>query len=197
MEYRTTSSDASVFLWPDEAAGPWQVRLSWREVAGRPECVGFAVEEWELADPAEPHIVTRQMVRAVPVGTLIEEARRREAGAAEIVAGLYIEEGEHGEAFDQLAYAERLRPRAQESGGRPRMYGREHYREVANVYFQAWRNGEPPTKAVQEFFGVSYSTAARWVREARKRDELSKAPEAGVPGGLPRWIEPDTKEEVS
>jgi hypothetical protein len=44
----------------------------------------------------------------------------------------------------------------------------EHLAEVARVYREAWEAGEHPTIAVQDHFGVSHSTAARWVGQARR-----------------------------
>ncbi|MGD0166855.1 MAG: hypothetical protein ABSC51_06135 [Gaiellaceae bacterium] len=48
----------------------------------------------------------------------------------------------------------------------------QHLREVAQVYLKA--EGEKPTKAVQNhpsWAPLAYSTAARWVMEARDRDD--------------------------
>jgi hypothetical protein len=58
----------------------------------------------------------------------------------------------------------------------------EHLAEVANVYREAWRAGEHPTIAVQKHFGVSHSTAARWVGQARREKHLGQ-PAEGSRGG--------------
>jgi transposase len=47
--------------------------------------------------------------------------------------------------------------------------------EVAGVYRAAWESGENPTQAVAKHFEKPYSTAARWVGEARKRGFLGPA----------------------
>jgi hypothetical protein len=48
-------------------------------------------------------------------------------------------------------------------------------RAVADVYREAWTNGEPPTKAVATHFYKSHSTAARWVHLAREAGHLGPA----------------------
>jgi hypothetical protein len=54
-------------------------------------------------------------------------------------------------------------------------------REVAQVYRAALDAGAPPTQAVANHFITTHSSAARWVREARKSGELgpSQGPMAG------------------
>lgn len=44
----------------------------------------------------------------------------------------------------------------------------EHLEEVAKIYNQAQDHAAPPTRAVQNHFGVSHSTAAKWVGSARR-----------------------------
>ncbi|MEU1497032.1 hypothetical protein [Streptomyces sp. NPDC005732] len=48
----------------------------------------------------------------------------------------------------------------------------DHLSEVARIYREAQWRDDPPTRAVQEYFGVSHSTAAKWVGAARKNDLL-------------------------
>jgi hypothetical protein len=47
-----------------------------------------------------------------------------------------------------------------------------HLEEVAKTYNEAQDNDEPPTRAVQNHFGVSHSTAAKWVGAARRSNLL-------------------------
>jgi hypothetical protein len=56
--------------------------------------------------------------------------------------------------------------------GRPELYGREHYEQVAKVYNWAAGRGLPPTTAVADEFGVPKSTAGKWVARTRKRGLL-------------------------
>jgi hypothetical protein len=58
----------------------------------------------------------------------------------------------------------------------------EHLEKVAGVYREAWRAGEHPTIAVEKHFGVSHSTAARWVGQARRAGHL-RPPAEGSRGG--------------
>lgn len=53
----------------------------------------------------------------------------------------------------------------------------EFLSEVADVYRRAWQTTKTPTTAVAEHYGKPYSTAGRWIGEARKRGLLA-APEA-------------------
>lgn len=47
-----------------------------------------------------------------------------------------------------------------------------HLEEVAKIYNEAQDKDEPPTRAVQNHFGVSHSTAAKWVGAARRGGQL-------------------------
>ena len=168
------------------------------------ECVGFLVEDirQHLAksglpdDPSEPaHVITAQLLRTLPIGRLTEEMRREKAEAAGAIADTLLEEGQ------DEAYAHHLQERSRRfkaeaaAGGRRPMYDREHYCKVANVYYRAWRKGDPPTQAVADYFTVSYSTAARWVRECRKPQRGLLGPtRRGKAGGV---LPPEEKEDTS
>ncbi|NEN07610.1 hypothetical protein G3T36_17270 [Diaminobutyricibacter tongyongensis] len=54
-------------------------------------------------------------------------------------------------------------------------------KEVAEVYRQAWADGENPTQEVAKHFFKSHSTAARWVGMSRKKGYLG--PADGPKGG--------------
>lgn len=54
-----------------------------------------------------------------------------------------------------------------------------HLKEVARVYAKAQENDDPPTRAVQHHFGVSHSTAAKWVGAARRNNLLPPVESAG------------------
>ena len=182
------ASSASEFGWPDPIRGPWLVRVDWREIGGRMECVAFSIEEW---DESEPHIITAQMMRELPIGALIQHARQSEAGASAVVSDLYFAEGDRETAAQmRLAGRQFSTPKGHGKTGRPHMYGKDHYQAVAAVYTAAWRDGESPTQAVRDAFTVSASTAARWVRECRSLGILGQTTQ-GKSGG----ILPDTKEE--
>lgn len=160
MESRTTSHE-----WSDPDGRPWTVTLTWR---GN-ECVGVAIE---AATTGPANRITAALVRMVPVGAKMKEARQ----------GMAIKPGASGGAAppSTTTGSERKKPDG-------------HYYEVANVYFWAWVRDAPPLEAIRAHFQVSHSTAARWVREARKRTILGPA-EHGRAGGYPRWI--DAEEDV-
>lgn len=167
------------------------------------ECVGFSIEEddWLAGDPEAPaNIVTRKWLSSLPVGEWIEQVRRDEAAAAEIVGGLYHEEGEYETAHAQWRAGQRFKVKGK-AGGRPPRLGDDHYRKVARIYTNARRGSEAPLQAIRNHpdfargktrAPLPQSTAARWVRECRKREILSPAPEPGVAGGvlLPRQSDP-------
>jgi hypothetical protein len=52
---------------------------------------------------------------------------------------------------------------------------KKHLDEVAAVYREALKKGEPPTKAVQDRYGIAHSTAAKWVWTARRSHSLGPA----------------------
>jgi hypothetical protein len=57
-----------------------------------------------------------------------------------------------------------------------------HLQQVAETYREAWQTGEPPTQAVALHYGVSHSTAARWIGQARNHGHLGP-PAPGGRGG--------------
>jgi hypothetical protein len=64
---------------------------------------------------------------------------------------------------------------------RRRMVTEEFLRDVAEVYRSAVQAGDAPTQAVSSRFTTTHSTAARWVREARKAGILG--PSQGTRAG--------------
>jgi len=69
--------------------------------------------------------------------------------------------------FNAAVQATTTRPNA-----RRNRVTKEHLAHVATVYREAEAAGLPPTKAVEDAFQTSYSTATRWVGLARKEGEL-------------------------
>lgn len=67
----------------------------------------------------------------------------------------------------------------------PRVPQSPRYREVAQIYRAAVDKDQPPTKAVQDHFGVSRGLAATWVHRARKAGYLGQAVEPGKAGEAP------------
>lgn len=178
--------------WPDRWKGPWCVSLYWLPIAGRFECVGFAVELDEKLAPdihLERRLITAQLIRSIPVGRLIEETRQRTGRDAASLADGYESHGDAESARQERELADQFKAVGTQ-GGRPRMYPDAHYRDVARVYAVAWQSGSSPTKSVEELYHVSHSTAARWVHEARQRSFLGPTDKRKAGGILP----PEPKE---
>lgn len=118
--------------------------------------------------------ITSRGVRSLPLGEVIQTAvaaaaweKREGPGSITYVPG---GDPDLTDRFEVAAPAS-LRPGQRVTD--------EHLQRVAKVYEAAL---ETPTRAVQEhreWAPISYSTAARWVGEARRRGLLAKPPERG------------------
>lgn len=160
------------------------------EVGGRPECVGlemwgktttsagsvarFTPDRRSVESPVTP--VTAEALRSVPLGRLVGEARRRQAGLADRLSRLGGPAGASGERSKEV-WAPRVTRR------RP-IYDAEHWREVARIYSEAWQAGDDPTTAVARHYYVSKSTAAKWVAKARNQLGLIPTTEKGRARGI-------------
>ena len=163
-------SESSV-LWPDEDDPAWFIRLWWRLVDGRYEVTGF-----EMGSTLGNRALTATLLRSVPLGALIEEGRRYQiAYENKKVADLEGDQ-EFRESFNELGLDPddllRMSVRELEVLTNPparSRYNEDHWRRVTAVYDRAWATGWPPTRAVAEHFGVTRSTAAKWVSNCRKK----------------------------
>jgi hypothetical protein len=159
--------------------------LSFAEVDGRVECVRLEIgANLENRVEPDPKPLTSSLLRKVNLGQLVAEARRdylkgirsldREAGIDPAILAPH------------LAAAERsheVRP-----GGRARL-DRAELELVAEVYLQAHRRREPPTKAVAQAFYLSRTGAAKRVAKARALGLLPKTTK-GKAKGRTRRIPP-------
>jgi len=181
-------------VWNDPSGRTWIVRLSWRVIAGRMECVGFSIEElYDPAGGALPQLITAKFIRNLPVGLFIQEQRKFHMRLAKMAVRMAEAKGAEAEAEMWRGQARQFD--AQRPQGRPRMYGDDHYRRVAEVYMAAWLRGDNPTQAVERQFYTSHSTAARWVRECRKPQRGLLGPtRRGKAGGV---LPPEEKEDSS
>lgn len=170
--------------WPDPIEGPWKVTIGFREIKGRFEPAGIKVEDtWPnpvtAANADDTHILTAKVVREIPVGDLVKMGRRRLQETFETVAEWDENEGDQESAQRMRDDGRKFEKKA---SGRP-VLSDEHYRQVAEIWMEAWNRGYPPTKAVQDRYVVSYPTAARWATESRRRGFLQAYEKAG--GVLP------------
>lgn len=173
-----TSTPETRLRWPDPENGPWSVFGYWMKINGQRECVGL--ELWKGVEPTGkprslpqcvelpggPQPLASTDLRQIPIMRLVGELweRQREVGAgidAELASGMpdteevraWIEEWKDRSLFEEKP------PR--------RRRDRELLEQVATIYQQAVRNQKPPTKAVHKLLPCSYSTATKYVKQAR------------------------------
>lgn len=157
------------FWWPDWKRGPWRVQMTWAELGGRAEPVGFAIEWAGSKNAAQP--VTGDLLRKLVFGELVREHR---AELAQTVQLLAAGKGKlAGIAKGQI-------PIYNAGGGR---YPPGTLERVAEVYRDAYRQGRPTTRAVMEAIGCTETAAYKWVRKAREAELLGPTL-PGKPGGI-------------
>jgi hypothetical protein len=169
-----------------------------RALGPAPTGEGHLVEQWETDydDPELPLVLTFRMglVEGTPTCFAIIPTSRDQN-----IAGIQISELEallHDENIAAAVFGtmpvrsagvsppltplDVQRELAQHRRGR---ITDAYLREVAQVYRDAFDRGDPPTVAVQAFFGLSRSTAGRHVGLAREHGFLNPTPR-GVAGEL-------------
>ena len=165
---------AAIFLGPrHHGRGPWVVSVELERGDSEWQCVAFHVS----GRKGKP--VTASLLRTLPVGTLIDLARKMRADADQ--------HGDHNDPADLERRAQlrhRVLQRQRSEGGRPRDWGPEHFAEVASIYLRAIESGEKPTQSVARHFKVEQSTAAKWVARARHEYRLLAPTERGKASGL-------------
>lgn len=167
-------------LWPDPLRGPWRVVVHFGEVDGQVIPIGMDVRAFkgEPGDPDNPpHArtawtpLTASTVRQLPVGAVVDEARRNLQELTEWVGSL--------PTYDQ----ERAKKRAQRRrAGPPVQHGDEHLVHVADLYRRASAaNHRSPAKDVWQSLvaeGFQFQSSAekgqrervrKWIQEARRR----------------------------
>lgn len=178
--------------WPDPANGPWRLTFHWALLAGEITCVGLDLRSflepqqdkgkpWRGVSDAGPQRFDTGVLRSLPLAQLVAEAQAEHKQLVEWAKAFHEDAAVRALAREQAPLWEAKKRRRR---GRP-AYGREHFEEVAAVYSAASIEGQRPTKAVQEHFGVAKSTAAKWVARARSMGLLRKAPGRGVPSPVP------------
>jgi hypothetical protein len=159
---------AAVIPWP-ERRPRYLVTVRLREVGARLECVGLAVDSI-----SEATSVQSSTMRSLPVGAIVDEAKRRvltqeleleNRSLTEPRDGepALIERGEHFQQRAELIEAHLARATGHGTGKR---YPPGHLEMVAEVYRDA--KGRRPTKAVADAFRISPTAAANQVVRARQ-----------------------------
>lgn len=150
----------------------------------------YRVLELHLVSSGEP--ITAEGLRTIRLGK-IEDMLNLPEERAEIAARLE-EEADPREIFAtrSTVYRPVKGPRLIRKPAPPattlsvpdgRGYSDAFYEQVADVYRRAFRQDRPPVEAVRSEANVPRSTAARWVKEARRRGLLAPAPAPGKKGG--------------
>jgi hypothetical protein len=167
-------------LWPNTADGPFEVRLLVQEVNEQMDCVGIEIRP---APGSAPSALLSSQLRKLPLGQMLDDARRSYLHELLHLAAEHSEEIVVGQRDDRAEEVGEVRPLpkiklrridelfASHEGGRP-PYDDAHFQEVAAVYRAALIAGEHPTKAVGEVFFKNKSTAAKWVATCRKKGLL-------------------------
>lgn len=139
------------------------------EVVVVPEGGRLVAREVRVSRRAAGPPVTSEAIRSIPVAELTKKAAKH-------VFSIKEEAGYRSMApISTITQKEAARFR--EAG--PTSWTLEN---VAEVYRIALLTGEPPTKAVENTFGIPRSTAGRWVAAAREQGFLGRSEGAGKAG---------------
>jgi hypothetical protein len=187
--------------WHDPKRGPWGIQAMWVTIDGRPECVGLTL--WRGADQGNEshlsyspipgqllHPITATSIHELPIATIIDQLRdAARAHWREVGEDLVKQLVTTGLVTDPT-WAEILAPSAFEASpkraGAPVRYDLAHYVQVAEAYLDAWQVGRKPTRDVAQQFGVTQSTAAKWIAKVRgDKYQLLTPTTHGRPGAEP------------
>jgi hypothetical protein len=137
---------------------PYLVELEFAAGDDGPQCRSIRLDARANGVP-----IGARDIRKVPIGECVQlaiasAAMREERHPGEIV---YQFGGGHPNITEQVTLARPVDERTKDA----------HLREVADIY-QSHADTGKPTQAVQDAFNRPYSTAARWVMQARQRGFL-------------------------
>lgn len=172
--------------WPDPEDGPYRVRFVVVLAEGRPRIARLEIDGMAFGAGGPVTPITSESVR-LPVAQLLHDAMPMIRDLADTAAS---GRGMAARFFAHPTVREALQVNSRP--GRPRLWGDEHFREVADVYTRAMADGFPPTTAVRTHWNVSKSTAAKWV--ARCRDDgllpkTSRGKARGAGAGTDRSVQ--------
>lgn len=176
-----------VVTWsPGGGQGNWLIEVHFAEVNGRADCVGLTIRSYRTPDEKHPRaasfptideatrVVTTALLKQVPTGRVINEALRQAKTdsrmlrlAEEITKALGGKDLRSSKGRKDARRASKSFETAEQRKlGRP---ADVDYTKVAEVYLTAWRDRKPPTKAVMNAFGLTYTSAAKRVLRAREK----------------------------
>jgi len=172
-------------LYPDAFRGPWELSFHFAELNGVAECVGLDVRSFKgTGQPIsrDLHPLTASFMRSLPVGQLIsDQALFARHLLREVAAGT---KGFNPAARSAAESAVPAFERRRSKTGKVRNHWtKERLQEVAEVYTEALRLKQRPTKAVAESFNLSSSMAAKLVGRCREAGLLGRTT-PGKAGGI-------------
>jgi hypothetical protein len=164
------AAEAAGRPWPDPIEGPWKVRLVYARRGGRQECVGLTIQPWRDSGPLTQTELRKLSLRSLIALDHADQVQR----ARTALDRLHSPELEpHTDRRQLAALSRTVEASMPGRRGRRALYGDDHYRTVAAYYSDVSDAAAPnPTQLVAEAWCVSKSTAATWVREARRRGML-------------------------
>jgi len=169
-----------VFARSDLVYNGRRVGVRFAEVEGRLVCIGLEIGP-QMVDPpdkGETFINVRPddlrplaaVEMRMPLRRMIDMALE---AAVMVRAGTGDPEADHRAFASDLEVLRASQAEPRKRPGRPPLYGRQHYEEVARIYREHLQaGGRAPTKAVADHFAVTKATAAKWVARARHEFDL-------------------------
>ncbi|MEX1102312.1 MAG: hypothetical protein WD739_10995 [Actinomycetota bacterium] len=143
--------------------------------------------------------VTASVIKEVPAGKLIEEAKRLVADEVDLalrmwrreqvrrnldiperedVGDFFVDYASRGQAFKDAGIDRLIEPVVSEPRrGRPPIYSMEHYEAIAKAWRFAHNSGLSTSKHIAELFGLSTQQATEHVRRARRKGLLEEVGE--------------------
>jgi hypothetical protein len=171
-------------IWTDKRGNSWTIRIHFQKIGGREECVG--VEMWAGTPPDDQRSdrvplrpLRAEDVRKPPLGKVIDEIRALAVTQAIASRDLDVETPLSPEAEEYLNQRVAAFAGSQPTG-HPRIYGPDHFAEVAEVYREAWATTGKPLVAISKKWNVSKSAAAKWVARCRNEFDLLPKTDRGV-----------------
>jgi hypothetical protein len=168
--------------WPHAETGPFRLRATVHLIDGRPEVTTIALGPLNSKDPTA--IRTTPDIRGIALGPIVESVvsrspLRRERRAARMLTNDPTLPTRQGAPQPDWAKAPRVQAAArrvlaetelldEKRTGRPPLYDRAHFEQVAEVYIDALEDGKEPRMAVSDHFKVSPSNAAKWIHRCRQ-----------------------------